>query len=251
MTSRPFHRPMSRATLSRSPASMIIFRNCSAPRLSSAGSRSSAAPMRRSCGAMQPERQRASRLGRVEQALPPVLGSLDLLDEAAVDELLEDPPEALLGDLEDVEQVGDPDARMAVDEVHHPVMRPAEAIGDEHCVGIRDEVAIGKEQELDIGRLRAIALAERLADQPSARPAEGDPRSSSALKFTSAMLTYFWSFVTKMTRSDETIGRAPSFGALPVAGCRQHHIDERCPKQNRPPPAPSRQCRREARPIRR
>src|ERR1700690_1847299 len=61
----------------------------------------------------QAERQRAPGVGRVEQALPPVERSRLLHNEAGVDQLLQHPAEALLGDLENIEQVGDPDAWVA------------------------------------------------------------------------------------------------------------------------------------------
>ena len=114
--------------MSRSPASIIRRRNRSAPaalRRRQLGERRGDAPLLR---VAQAERQRASGLGRVEQALAAVDRARPLLDEAGVDELLQHAAEALLGDLEDVEQVGDADAGMAVDEVDDAVMGAAEAV---------------------------------------------------------------------------------------------------------------------------
>ena len=63
-----------------------------------------------------------------EQALPPVGGAGAALDEVLLDQLLEDPVQALLGDPQDVEQFGDGEARLAVDEMQHPVMGPPETV---------------------------------------------------------------------------------------------------------------------------
>ena len=57
--------------------------------------------------------------------------------------------EALLGDPQDVEQFGDRQPRMAVDEMQHAVVRPAEAEVLQEPVGVADEVAIGEEEQLD------------------------------------------------------------------------------------------------------
>ncbi len=55
--------------------------------------------------------KRAPRRRRVEQALAPVLAPGPLLDQAGIDQLLQDARQALLGDLQDVEEVGDGQAR--------------------------------------------------------------------------------------------------------------------------------------------
>ena len=94
-------------------------------------------------------RQRFAFGGREQQPLPAVVGALALHDVALIEQLLEHPPERLLGDLQDVEQVGNLDAGIAVDEMQHPVMGAAEAELFEHVVGIAHEVAVGEEQELD------------------------------------------------------------------------------------------------------
>jgi len=66
-----------------------------------------------------------------------------------VDELFEHAAERLLGDLQDIEQVRNFHAGIAVDEMQHAVMGAAEAELGQNLVGIADEVAIGEEQELD------------------------------------------------------------------------------------------------------
>ena len=65
---------------------------------------------------------------RVKVALPSVGGACAALDEALLDELLEDPVQALLGDPQDVEQLGDGEAGLAVDEMQHPMVRAPEAV---------------------------------------------------------------------------------------------------------------------------
>ena len=96
---------------------------------------------------------------RIEQALAAVLAAGALLDEAGIDQLLQDARQALLGDLQDVEQVGDRQAGIAVDEMQHAVMRAAEVGLRQDRVGIGDEVAIGEEQELDQVHHRVLSAA--------------------------------------------------------------------------------------------
>ena len=97
----------------------------------------------------QPLGQRPALLGRVEQPLPAVDRSGHLLDEPGIDQLLEDAAEALLGDLQDVEEIGDANPGMAVHEMDDAVMRATEAVAAKHLVGIGDEVAVGEEEQLD------------------------------------------------------------------------------------------------------
>ena len=93
--------------------------------------------------------------GGEEQPLAPVGGAHPALDEILLDQLLEHPVEALLGDAQDVEELRDRQARLAVDEVQDPVMGPPETVLVQDPVGIADEVAIGEEEQLDqvVGRL--------------------------------------------------------------------------------------------------
>jgi hypothetical protein len=48
-----------------------------------------------------------------------------------------------------VEQVGDLHTGIAIDEMQHPMVRPAEVEFLQHVVGIGHEVPVGKEQKLD------------------------------------------------------------------------------------------------------
>ena len=85
-------------------------------------------------------------------AQPPLAAIVDprlLRDPAFVDELLQHAGKALLGDLQHLQQVRHPQARIAVDEVENAVMRPAQSELGKHRVRLPREVAIGKEQQLD------------------------------------------------------------------------------------------------------
>ena len=66
-------------------------------------------------------------------------------------ELLQDAGEALLGDLQDFEQFGDPEAGIAVHEMQDAVMGAPEAVLREHGIGIAGEIAVGEKQKLDAG----------------------------------------------------------------------------------------------------
>ena len=93
------------------------------------------------------------------------------LDEALLDQLLEDPVEALLGDAQDVEELRDGQAGLPVDEMQDPVMRAAEAVIAEDPVGIADEVAIGEEEQLDqvVGRLLGEDVLAGACRRPQSR----------------------------------------------------------------------------------
>ena len=101
----------------------------------------------------------------MEEPLAAVVGALALHDIALVDELLEHAAERLLGDFQDVEQVGDLDAGIAVDEVQHAMVGAAEAELCQHLVGIADEIAVGEEQQLD----EVPARLQRRAPRPVRR----------------------------------------------------------------------------------
>ena len=90
-------------------------------------------------------------VGRKKQALAAVALAGLLRDPALIDQLLEHAGQALLGDLQDLEQVRDLHARMPVDEVQHAMVGAAEAIFGQHGVRLAREVAVGEEQQLDEG----------------------------------------------------------------------------------------------------
>ncbi len=94
-------------------------------------------------------RQRLARRGRIEEPLAAIIVALFLHDIAVIDQLLEHAAEGLLGDFENVEQVGNLHAGIAVDEMQDAVMRAAEPELDQDLVRVADEIAVGEEQELD------------------------------------------------------------------------------------------------------
>src|SRR3954462_15411778 len=81
--------------------------------------------------------------------MPPIVRPFLLDDIAFIDELLEHAAKRLLGDAQDVEQVGNLHARVPVDEMQHPVMRAAEPEFLQNVVGVRGEVPVSKEQKFD------------------------------------------------------------------------------------------------------
>src|SRR5690606_38880706 len=56
----------------------------------------------------------------------------------------------LLRDPQDLEKVGNSEAGVAVHEMQHAMMGPAEPVLGEHGVGIACEVPVGEEQKLDM-----------------------------------------------------------------------------------------------------
>ena len=138
--------------------------------------------------------QRLALGGGVKQALPAVVVAGLLHDVAFVEQLLEHPAERLLGDAQHVQQVGDLQAGIAVDEMHHPVMGAAEAERLQLVVGVADEIAIGEEQQLDDVPAQ---FAGRPGTEPSAAPRIGG-RGAGLEKFMSVMLTYLGFNVTKL-----------------------------------------------------
>jgi hypothetical protein len=91
-------------------------------------------------------RQRLARGADIEEPLAAIVRPLLLHDVAFVDELLEHAAERLLGDLQDIKQLGDFHAWVAIDEVQHAVVRAAETQPLQNLVGVADEVAVGKEE---------------------------------------------------------------------------------------------------------
>ncbi len=103
--------------------------------------------------------QRAASFGGEQQALAAIRAARLLDDITLVDQLFEHAAQALLGDGEDVEQIDHSQPRMPVDEMQHPVMRPAEAEILEDGVGIAGEIAIGEKQQL--GEFEQLRLRKR------------------------------------------------------------------------------------------
>ena len=105
--------------------------------------------MRAICGAIRRWRSSSPLSGQIQQPLAPVAVAFLLVDIALVDQFLQHPAEALLGDAQDVEQLLHRHAGIAADEMHHPVMGPAEAEFLQDLVRIGHEIAVGEEQQLD------------------------------------------------------------------------------------------------------
>ena len=129
---------------------------------------------------------------------------------ALVDQLLEHAAERLLGDVEDLEQVGDLHAGIAVDEMQHPVMGAAEAELGQHLVRVADEIAIGEKQQLD-------DVPDRLGRAPRVARALGQALAAAAilaLTFMSAMLTYFGFMLQKRAEDERIVPKRPFLPAV-------------------------------------
>ena len=72
-------------------------------------------------------------------------------DESFVDELFENTRKGLLRYLENIQQFRDLQAGIAVDEVQHAMMCPAEAVLRQDGVGIAGKIAVGEIEKLDAG----------------------------------------------------------------------------------------------------
>ena len=86
---------------------------------------------------------------RIQQALSTIFRALLLRNVPLINQLFEYSTERLFCDVEDLKQVGNLYARIAIDEMKHAMVRATEAQLQEHFIRIADEIAIGKEQKLD------------------------------------------------------------------------------------------------------
>ena len=86
---------------------------------------------------------------RIQQALSTIFRALLLRNVPLINQLFEHTTQRLFGDIEDLKQVGNLYARIAIDEMKHAVVRATEAQLEEHFIRITDEIAIGKKQKLD------------------------------------------------------------------------------------------------------
>ena len=140
----------------------------------------------------EPLGERAALVGGKQQPLAAVRAAGALHDIALVDQLLQHAAQALLGDVEDVEQIGDAQARMAIDEMQHAVMGAAEIEIGEDGVGIAGEIAIGEEQQLgEFEQLRLRRSAALRAAPPLPRRLVSALTAPVRGSFRSVMLTYF------------------------------------------------------------
>src|SRR5690606_6310835 len=110
-------------------------------------------------------------VGQVKQALAPILRARLLQNIATIDELLQNTRQTLLGNLEAIKQIGNPQTWVTVDEVENTVVGAAEAELGQNGVRLPGEVPVREEQELDesdelltadlFGRLERYVLAPR------------------------------------------------------------------------------------------
>lgn len=85
----------------------------------------------------------------MQQPLTPVVGAWALFNEVLIDELFQDSAKALFCDPKNVEEVGDHDPRIAVNEMQHPVVGAPELILCESIIRIGGEVAISEKKQFD------------------------------------------------------------------------------------------------------
>src|SRR5688572_16294414 len=100
-------------------------------------------------------------LRQIEQAPAAIKRTFLLHDIAPLDQFAQHAAERLLGDLQNVEKLGNPHAGIAADEMQDSVMGAPEADGAEDDVGIGSEIAIGEEQKLD--QLDKLLIGHRFA----------------------------------------------------------------------------------------
>ena len=114
--------------------------------------------------------ERAPAFGEVEVLLAPVRGAAALLDIALGQQVDQHARQALLGDPEQGQQLGDVDARPGADEMQRAVMRAPEARLGQHRVDGAREVAMGEEQQFLRGP--QLLLAQEQQPLPRARRRE-------------------------------------------------------------------------------
>ncbi|MCY1240763.1 hypothetical protein D9M72_536250 [compost metagenome] len=123
--------------------------------------------------------------------------------------MLEHAGEALLGDLQRVQEVGDGHAGLAVDEMDDPVMRPPKAALFEDRIRVGGEVAIGKEEQLDDLEIDRVIIGGGIGEIPGVLfglaghaviSFQPDCNLRNIRKNTSALLTYFYRIVSVLAR---------------------------------------------------
>lgn len=87
--------------------------------------------------------------GWIKQALSAILSAGAGLDKSQIEQLLENAVQALLGDLQNVEQGGDGEPGPTADEVQHAMVRAPEIIIFEQAVSVADKVAVSEKEEFD------------------------------------------------------------------------------------------------------
>src|SRR5262249_25640759 len=97
----------------------------------------------------QPHREGLALRRDEEQTLAPIVLARLLNHITLLDQLAKHAAERLFGNAQQLEQLGNLHARIAVDEMHNSVMRAAEAEFGQDLVGIADEVAIREKKEFN------------------------------------------------------------------------------------------------------
>src|SRR6478752_5195825 len=157
--------------------------------------------------------QRLALRCRKQQALAAIIVASLLHDIALVQELLEHAAERLLGDAQDVEEVGDLEPGIAIDKVHDAMMGAAEAERLQLLVGIADEIAIGEEQQFD-------DIPAQIASVVCGRPRPGSVlRRSREIYVRHIDVSWFQCY--KTISLHETLDRFASGGASKQGGQRR------------------------------
>jgi len=86
---------------------------------------------------------------QLEETLPPIPQTRPLEDELSLNQLSEDSVQALFGDSQNFQQLGDGQLWMASDEMDNAMMGAPETVSSEDRIGLRREIAISEEQQLD------------------------------------------------------------------------------------------------------
>src|SRR6202012_1130940 len=94
----------------------------------------------------QLERQRLALWRYIQKPLAAVLSPFFLQHVTLIDQLLEHAAERLLGDVEDLQQVGNFHTGIAIDEMQHAMVGAAKGELAQHLVRIADEITISEKQ---------------------------------------------------------------------------------------------------------
>jgi hypothetical protein len=86
---------------------------------------------------------------QLEETLPPIPRTGPLEDELLPNQLSKDPVQALFGDSQNLQQLGDRQQWMASDEMDNAMMGAPETVSSEDRIGLRGEITISEEQQLD------------------------------------------------------------------------------------------------------
>ena len=97
----------------------------------------------------EPQRQPLAVRRRVELPTATIQGPSPDLDEVLVDEFAQYAVEALLGDPQDLQELGDREPRPSADKIEDSMMSAPEPISFEQPIGVSDEIAVGEKEQFD------------------------------------------------------------------------------------------------------